>query len=194
MPRAKSNISTSPVKFIHDLGIGYRKLDRDKPIMDGFASTRTRARPRPARKGYAWPNAGVANLDRIKQAVWDAFHDTGQPTFAEPDFEQERPPTFKLDEVGWQVAIPKQLAARLLRTREHSPDDREGAGEDYSDLISKVACDLSVSELFFGLVDEPNLDRWQAGLGGRGPPGTVGRRSGSRGRLPGGPVGSARCG
>ena len=31
--------------------------------------------------------------------------------------------------------------------------------------MSKVACDPSVRELlFFGLVDEPNLDRWQAGL------------------------------
>ena len=27
----------------------------------------------PLERGYAWPNAGFANLDRLKQALWDAF-------------------------------------------------------------------------------------------------------------------------
>ena len=34
--------------------------------------------------GYRWPNAGVPNMARIKQAVWDAFNGTAQPIFAEP--------------------------------------------------------------------------------------------------------------
>ena len=38
------------------------------------SSTRTR-RPRPTTcsKSYAWPSAGFGNLDRVKQALWDAF-------------------------------------------------------------------------------------------------------------------------
>src|SRR5687767_6416315 len=84
MPRAKSNISTSPVKFIRDLGIGYRRLRRDKPIMDVFGFHPYPARDRDSlAKGYRWPNAGVANLDRIKQALWDAFNGTAQPIVAE---------------------------------------------------------------------------------------------------------------
>jgi hypothetical protein len=166
MPKAKSNVSTSPVKFIHDLGIGYRKLDRDKPIMDVFGFHPYPKRDRdPLARGYQWPNAGVANLNRIKQAVWDAFHDTGQPTFAEPDFEQERPLTFKLDEVGWQVAIPRRSRRAYYGRESIRPTTEKAQAKIYSELIRKVACDPSVSELlFFGLVDEPNLDRWQAGL------------------------------
>ena len=35
----------------------------------------------------------------------------------------------------------------------------------YAQLIRYLACDPSVSSLlFFGLVDEPDLGRWQAGL------------------------------
>src|SRR5687768_9747098 len=84
MPRAKSNVSTSPVRFIRDLGIGYRRLRRDKPMMDVFGFHPYPARDRdPLAKGYRWPNAGVANLDRIKQALWDAFHGTAQPLVAE---------------------------------------------------------------------------------------------------------------
>jgi hypothetical protein len=166
MPKAKSNVSTSPVKFIHDLGIGYRKLDRDKPIMDVFGFHPYPARDRdPLAKGYAWPNAGVANLDRIKQAFWDAFHDTGQPTFEEGGVEQERPLTFKLDEVGWQVAIPKQSRRAYYGRESVRPTTEKEQAKIYSQLVSRVACDPSVRELlFFGLVDEPNLDRWQAGL------------------------------
>jgi len=168
MPKAKSNVSTSPVKFIHDLGIGYRKLDRDKPIMDVFGFHPYPARDRdPLAKGYAWPNAGVANLDRIKQAFWDAFHDTAQPTFEEPGLEQEHPLTFKLDEVGWQVA-PLPALANLYygsETKGLVPVSEETQAEYYRETITSVECDPTVRMLsFFHLTDELNLDRWQSGL------------------------------
>ena len=45
------------------------------------------------------------------------------------------------------------------------PTTEKAQAKIYSQLVSKVACDPSVRELlFFGLVDEANLDRWQAGL------------------------------
>jgi hypothetical protein len=214
MPRAKSNVSTSPVKFIRDLGIGYRRLKRDKPIMDVFGFHPYPARDRdPLAKGYRWPNAGVANLGRIKQAIWDAFHGTAQPTFAEgpiaarprpleipppgepidppipippvpplpgpeppsppappvppvpPVEEAPEPLTFKLDEVGWQVAIPA-LSRRAYFGRESiRPTTERAQAQIYDRLVRSIACDPSVrSLLFFGLIDEANLDRWQAGL------------------------------
>ena len=60
---------------------------------------------------YAWPTAGLANLDRIKQAVWDAFNGTAQPTFPEPGKSLFKPLKFDLDEVGWQVAPLPALAS-----------------------------------------------------------------------------------
>lgn len=166
MPNAPSNVSTSPVKFIRDLGIGYRRLGREEPIMDVFGFHPYPAKDRdPLAKGYRWPNAGVTNLGRIKQAIWDAFNATAQPTFDEPGLEQERPLTFKLDEVGWQVAIPSGARASYYGRESVRPTDEKTQARIYGQLIRSVSCDPSVSELlFFGLIDEPNLDRWQAGL------------------------------
>src|SRR5213079_86143 len=85
------------------------------PLMDQFAFHPYPNRNMdPPTKGYAWPNAGVPNLDRIKQAVWDAFDGTAQPTFAEAGAARRgsragaaSPPlTFVLDETGWQKSIP----------------------------------------------------------------------------------------
>jgi hypothetical protein len=166
MPNAPSNVSTSPVKFIRDLGIGYRRLEREKPIMDVFGFHPYPAKDRdPFAKGYRWPNAGVTNLGRIKQAIWDAFNATAQPTFAEPGLEQEHPLTFKLDEVGWQVAIPSDLRSSYYGRESVRPTDEKTQARIYGQLVRSVSCDPSVRELlFFGLIDEPNLDRWQAGL------------------------------
>ena len=81
---ASVNGSTSPVRCIRELGIAYRASGRRRPIMDELAF-----HPHPNsyadgyRVGYRWPNAGTSNLGRIKQAIWDAFNRTGQPTFAE---------------------------------------------------------------------------------------------------------------
>ena len=227
MPRAKSNVSTSPVRFIRDLGIGYRRLRRDKPIMDVFGFHPYPARDRdPLAKGYRWPNAGVANLDRIKQALWDAFNGTAQPIVAEgpvvvtpppapeplppapipipippvspepaPPMPEPKPPvlpvppipepppapptppeppppppppaplTFKLDEVGWQVAIPSRSRRAYFGRESVRPTTERVQARIYDQLIRSVACDRSVrSLLLFGLIDEANLDRWQAGL------------------------------
>jgi hypothetical protein len=166
LPNAPSNVSTSPVRFIHDLGVGYRRLEREKPIMDVFGFHPYPAKDRdPLAKGYRWPNAGVTNLARIKQAVWDAFNGTAQPTFLEPGIEEEHPLTFKLDEVGWQVAIPASARKSYFGRESVRPTDERTQARIYGELVRKVSCDPSVREmLFFGLVDEPNLDRWQAGL------------------------------
>jgi hypothetical protein len=48
---------------------------------------------------------GIPNLDRVKQAVYDAFNGTGQPTTLNGL-------TFRIDEVGWQVdtsGLPQYL-------------------------------------------------------------------------------------
>jgi hypothetical protein len=166
MPNAPSNVSTSPVKFIRDLGIGYRRLGREKPIMDVFGFHPYPAKDRdPFTKGYRWPNAGVTNLGRIKQAIWDAFNATAQPTFAEPGLGEKHPLTFKLDEVGWQVAVPAGIRKSYFGRESVRPTNEKTQARIYGQLVRSVSCDPSVRELlFFGLIDEPNLDRWQAAL------------------------------
>src|SRR5687767_4410683 len=101
-PRAASNISTSPVRCIRDMGKAYRASKRRKPLMDELSFHPYPKSDRdPLMRGYSWPNAGVPNLDRIKQAFWDAFRGTAQPTF--PEGRATRGLRFRLDEVGWQV-------------------------------------------------------------------------------------------
>jgi len=158
-PRASGNISTSPVKFLQGMGAAYRASGRTKPLMDEFAY-----HPYPRKDtdgltvGYPWPNAGVTNFDRVKQAFWDAFGGTAQKTF-------EQGLRVKLDEVGWQVAVVPEALPAYFGEESISPTTEAAQGSIYAGLLRYVACDPAVdSVLFFGLQDEPNLDRWQAGL------------------------------
>lgn len=158
-PRASGNISMSPVKFLQGVGAAYRASGRTKPLMDEFAY-----HPYPKKDtdlltvGYPWPNAGVTNLDRIKQSFWDAFGGTAQKTF-------EQGLRVKLDEVGWQVAVVPESVGAYFGAESISPTTEAVQASIYGGLLRYVACDASVdSVLFFGLQDEPNLDRWQAGL------------------------------
>ena len=61
----------------------------------------------PLERGYPWPNAGFANLDRLKQALWDAFDGTAQPTTLDGL-------KLHLDEVGWQVDTAGRVGYRGL--------------------------------------------------------------------------------
>ena len=160
-PSAKNNRSTSPVRFIHDLGVAYRQSGRTKPIADqlGFhpyPQQNTDA----ATKDYQWPKVGIANLPRLKQAIWDAFHGTAQPTFAENGAGGAL--TLMIDEVGWQVGVNSSL----YTGKETVPTISEQTqAQTYTDLIRVAACDPSVTDLLlFQLVDETSLDRFQSGL------------------------------
>ena len=167
-PFAKSNVSRSPVRFLHDLGVAYRASGRTKPLMDELAfHPYPQPQQGPPSTRYAWPTAGLANLDRIKQAVWDAFHGTAQPTFAEAGTAQAKPLRFDLDEVGWQVAPLPALAS--LYTGVETPGTKLISEDDqatyYRDTVTLAECDPAVRMLsFFHLVDETDLDRWQSGL------------------------------
>ena len=108
-PSARSNVSTSPVRFLAALGAWYRASGRDRPLMDGLSF-----HPYPNRAtdalstGYPWPNAGFVNLDRVKQAVWDAFRHG-------PADDARRLP-LSLDEIGWQVDTTASRGTSVTRT------------------------------------------------------------------------------
>jgi hypothetical protein len=166
-PKAPSNVSRSPVRFLHDLGLAYRASGRTKPLMDEFAFHPYPSSSRDSLStGYVWPNAGVANLDRIKQAVWDAFHGTAQPTFAEFGAKPfAKPLVFELDEVGWQVAVPPSLAGFYFGKENGPVTDEATQADIYSQMIRLLECDSAVRSLnLFHLIDEADLGRWQSGL------------------------------
>jgi len=155
------------VRFLRDLGVAYRKSKRTKPIMDelGFHPYPNQNNDPPL-KGYPWPKAGFPNLDRIKQAIWDAFNGTAQPVFGERG--KTRPANalkLDLDETGWQVSIPGSLQGLYTGKESVTPIDELTQAQYYSDIVRFVSCDPDVRSLsFFHLVDEEDLDRWQSGL------------------------------
>ena len=99
-PRASTQDSNEPLVFLRDVGKAYRASGRTTPIMDQLS---VHPYPNPSNPTEG-PDAGydnldrfgIANLDRVKQAVYDAFNGTGQPTTLNGL-------TFVVDEVGWQT-------------------------------------------------------------------------------------------
>jgi hypothetical protein len=156
-PEARNNISTSPVRFLRALGAWYRSSGRTKPLMDGFSfHPYPNEATDPLERGYAWPNAGFVNLDRMKQALWDAFNGTAQPTTVDGL-------KLHLDEVGWQVDTAGKTGYRGL---ENVPvTDEATQAVIYGRLIREAACDPDVASLsFFGFRDDGLRTGFQAGL------------------------------
>jgi hypothetical protein len=174
-PDGNGVTSTPPVRFIKALGDAYRASRRKKPIMDKLAF---HVHPRDSRTfgdktHFRWPNAGPADLGRIKQAVWDAFHGTAQPVFAETGGTGAdagaavQPQTLRLDlaEVAVQVGIPDSLAASYTGSEDVPVADEARQAKAYASLLSYFACDPSVADvLLFLLIDQADLGRYQSGL------------------------------
>jgi hypothetical protein len=157
-PAAKSNRSTSPVRYIHALGRWYRATGRTRPIMDGFSfHPYPNLHTDPLARGYPWPNVGLANLDRIKQALWDAFAGTAQPTTQEGL-------NLYLDEVGWQVDTRGRNGYTGRENVRVTTEARQAG--IYSDVIRLAACDPDIAQVnFFGLDDDAERGTgWQAAL------------------------------
>jgi hypothetical protein len=160
-PYASSNPSHSPVLFIKDMGDAYRASARTTPIFDEFdmhpypPAQDTDAFSKP----FHSPQAGAANLDRIKQALWDAFHGTGQPTPAEqPGLDSVPTLPIDLDEAGSQTVVAGHDAAYTDSPESIHPISEELQAKHYTDLMEIAACDPAVKTLlFFPLIDEPDV-------------------------------------
>jgi hypothetical protein len=158
-PTAHSNVSISPLRFIAAAGAAYRASGRTKPLMDAFAFHPYPRNPLdPLARGLAWPNAGAKNLDRIKQAIWDGFNGTAQPTF-------EQGLELAITEVGWQVGIPASSIAAYTGQENTTTTDEKTQASIYGDLVRTYLCDPTISDLLFlHLIDETALLGFQSGL------------------------------
>lgn len=159
LPFARSNASTSPVRFLRDLGAAYRASGRRLPLMDELG-----VHPYPrsdldsALAGDKWPRAGLVNIARIKQALWDAFAGTAQPTV-------EQGLRLRVDEVAWQTTVPSTARAAYFGRETASVTSEKAHAANYAKLIELAACDASISALYFlHLRDDPDLERFQSGL------------------------------
>jgi hypothetical protein len=150
---------SSPVHFLHSLGEWYRTSGRPLPLMDGF-SYHPYPNPSdftvPFSFTYGWPNAGVQELGRIKQALWDAFRGTPQRTTVDGL-------RLYLDEVGWQVDTSAHGGYEGSENVRVTSEETQAA--IYAELVRFVACDPDVAQLnFFGYYDERNRAGWQSAL------------------------------
>ncbi len=150
-PRASTSASTEPLVFLRDVGAAYRASGRRKPIMDQLS---IHPYPNPSKPtnppsiGYqSTDRFGIPDLARVKQAVWDAFNGTGQPTTLNGL-------TFRIDEVGWQTdtsTLPQYV------NQENVPVVTEQTQADYLGTMAATyfACDPTVTDVeLFLLVDE----------------------------------------
>jgi hypothetical protein len=178
-PRASTNTSNEPLVFLRDVGKAYRASGRTTPIMDELS---VHPYPNPSRPtdgpdvGYPNPDRfGVPNLGRVKQAVYDAFNGTGQPTTLNGL-------TFVVDEIGWQTDTSRKTQYVNAENVQVISEQRQA---DYlKTLVTKYfACDPTVVGVqLFLLVDEKYRNGrdesgkymgggWQSGLltaGGEG--------------------------
>jgi hypothetical protein len=178
-PRSNGPTQTAPIPFIEAVGKAYRASGRTKPIMDQMS---VHPYPNPNHPidgpgvGYANPNFfGVPNLDRVKQAIWDAFHGTAQPTTLNGL-------TFRIDELGWQTdttAYPQYYHQENVAV----VSEQTQASFIQQTVQKYFACDPTVTDVeWFLLIDEQTRDGkdqtgkyigggWQSGLltaGGQG--------------------------
>ena len=150
-PTARTNRSTSPVRFIAALGAAYRRSGRTEPLMDAFSfHPYPNVNTDPPSVGYRWPNAGVSNYARIKQALWDAFNGTAQ-------LDVERGLPLWIDEAGWQVNTNGLVG---YTGSENVPTIDEATQARYhAQLIRLAACDPDVATLhLFHWIDDTARD------------------------------------
>jgi hypothetical protein len=120
----------------------------------------------PVAKGYEWPNIGCVNFDRLKQALWDGFNGTAQPTPGEGTrfvAALGGPLQLVIDETGWQVGVsglPGYIGAEnvpVISDLVHA--------QYYSQLVNIAACDPSITAFhFLYFLDSPQLTDFQSGM------------------------------
>ena len=178
-PRSNGRTQTPPMTFIAGVGAAYRSSGRTAPLMDQMS---VHPYPNPNSPtdgpgvGYRNPAFyGIPNLDRVKQAIYDAFGGTGQPTTLNGL-------TFRIDELGWQTnttAYPQYFNSENVAV---VPEQTQAA--DIRQTVEQYfACDPTVTDVeWFLLVDEATRDGkapdgtrlgggWQSGLLTTGGPG-----------------------
>lgn len=154
-PRSNGPTQTAPIPFIAAVGRAYRASGRQAPIMDQM-SVHPYPNPNSPADGpdVGYRNTddyGIPNLDRVKQAIYDAFDGTAQPTTLNGL-------TFRIDELGWQTDTTQYPQYY------HDENVRVVSEQTQAAYVARAvqkyfACDPTVTDVeFFLLVDEATRD------------------------------------
>jgi hypothetical protein len=163
---AASNPSHSPVWFIKYMGDAYKASGRTKRIFDefDFHPYPPTQDTDPFSKKFQWPQAGAANLDRIKQALWDAFSGPYQPTVTEQSggvvaaFAAPQTLPINMDEAGEQTAVTGHEPAYDGAAENVTPISEAQQSANHVELAEIGACDPSVKTvLWFPLIDDTGI-------------------------------------
>jgi hypothetical protein len=173
-PHAVSNSSTSPVKFLGDLGAWFKayvaKTHRTAPLMDGLDfHPYPVPQSLPFTTGYPQKNdASVTNLPRIYQAFYDGFAGTPQRTIGQ---QARGGLPVSLNETGIQTAVSggDYVGTEVSATAAggviggFATEAYQAAW--YLQMLKYVACDPNVRVVnIFHMIDETDLGGWQSGL------------------------------
>ena len=182
-PNAVTNSSTSPVRFLADLGTWFRafvaQTHRTAPLMDGLD---VHPYPVPQSLPFAtgYPSAddvSVANLPRLYQAFYTAFNGTPQPTIGQ---QPGGALPVSVNEVGIQTSSTGLPGYSGVKAAANAAGGVFGAyatqayqASWYRQMLALLACDPNVRVVnIFKLADEQNLGGWQSGLYQFSPTGT----------------------
>jgi hypothetical protein len=161
-PRAVSNISISPLRFLSGLGHAYRASGRRRPLFDSFGQNvygSTSAEP-PSRT-HAAGTVGEGDYLRLMRALRLAFQGTRQPVPSA----RGRVKIWYL-ETGFQTQAPADklsLYSGSESERRPLPPARQAA--QLATALRLAACQPAVGALFnFELRDDPALAGWQSGF------------------------------
>ena len=155
---ARNNVSTSPVRFLSSLGAWYRSSGRTLPLMDGFASTRTR--------GGHGSAAARRTTGRTPASSTSAA--SSRPSGTRSTTRPSRRPRTVSSSTSTRSAGRCDTAALPGYTGiENVPvtTERKQAAV-YADLVRRSACDPDIAEVnFFGFYDDVSRDQgFQAAL------------------------------
>jgi hypothetical protein len=151
----------SPTTFIRNLGRAYRKSGRAKPIMDAFAfhPYNTSSRIAPTARHPRSTTVALADYEKLVRLLGSAFARTAQRGARLPIF---------YDEFGIQSRIPFEKES--FYSGFDAPGASDAVPEDvqaryYRQALTLAACQPTVAGfLFFHVVDESDLGRWQSGI------------------------------
>ena len=169
-PGATDNSSISPVRWIKALGDAYRASGRTKPLFDEWSwHCYPNVNTDEVETGYAWPNTGCVNAARVKLALWDAFHGTGQPPLEGYPVDTTGTTLFGriskmfIDETGWQVDTTGRAG---YVNNENVPVINEAKqAQDYEKLVHLANCEPTLTAFhIFHEIDESDRTGFQSGV------------------------------
>ncbi len=148
----------SPTAFITDMGIAYRAMNRNRPIMDGlsFHPYGENSSTPPTVTHPNGTSIGLADYPKLVGLLSNAFDGTAQLGAKLP---------IVYDEYGVDSQIPASKRRFYSGTELSKPVSEDVQASYYRQALQMAACQPTVRGfLIFHVTDETDFGRWQSGL------------------------------